>query len=82
MKWQKVRDLFPDQFVLVSILDYTEKYDKKIVHEVSPIRSIPDNEANKELFRSEPGTIVYHTANEECIIHIRRDPFRKVERVQ
>ena len=42
MKWQEVRELFPDQFVLVSILDYHEEDDKKIIDEVAPIRSIPD----------------------------------------
>ena len=42
MKWQEVRELFPNQFVLVSILNYHEEDDKKIIDEVVPIRSIPD----------------------------------------
>ena len=50
MRWQEVRELFPDQFVLVSILDYHEEDYKKIIDEVAPIRSIPDEMANKEFF--------------------------------
>lgn len=29
MKWQEVRELFPNQFVLLSILDYHEENGKK-----------------------------------------------------
>ncbi len=29
MKWQEVRELFPDQFVLVSIIHYHEEDNKK-----------------------------------------------------
>ncbi|MGG3891104.1 hypothetical protein [Metabacillus fastidiosus] len=80
MKWQEVRELFPNQFVLISILNYHEKDNKKIVDEVAPIRTISDEDANKEFFKAEPGNIVYHTSNEECVIHIRRDPMMRVKR--
>ena len=81
MKWQEVRELFPDQFVLVSILDYHEEDDKKIIDEVAPIRSIPDENANKEFFNVEPGNIVYHTSNEKFIVHIRKDPLMRLRRI-
>ncbi|MFB5661954.1 hypothetical protein [Alteribacillus sp. HJP-4] len=80
MKWEEVRDLFPDQFVLVTVRDYIEEGDKKIVKDVAPIRGIPDEDANKEFFRTEPGNMVYHTSNESFIINIRRDPMMKVKR--
>ncbi|MEF3306263.1 hypothetical protein [Paenibacillus sp. GYB003] len=80
MKWQQVRELFPDQFVLISILDYTEQGDKKMVTEVAPIRSIPAEEANRAFFSAEPGSIVYHTANADCVIHLRKDPLLRVIR--
>lgn len=70
----EVRQLFPNQFVLVSILDYHEEGDKQIVDEVAAIRSVADWDANKEFFQAKEGTIVYHTSNEEIIIHIRRVP--------
>jgi len=82
MKWQEARKLFPEQFVLVSILKFHEEGDKKIVDEVAPIRAIADEDANREFFRAEPGTMVYHTSNEQFIVHIRRDPLMKVRRIQ
>ncbi|MDG5789592.1 hypothetical protein QA612_19210 [Evansella sp. AB-P1] len=81
MKWQEVRELFPNQFLLVSILDYHEEGDKKIVDEVAPIRPIEDEDANQEFFKAKEGTVVYHTSNEEFVIHIRRDPLMKVRRI-
>jgi hypothetical protein len=81
MKWKEVREMFPNQFVLVSILDYHEEGDKKIIDEVAPIRTISDEEANKEFFRAEPGSVVYHTSKEKCVIYIRRDPLVRVRRV-
>lgn len=80
MKWQEVRTLFPNQFVLVSILDYHEEGEKKIVDEVAPIRALSDSEANKEFFRTEPGKFVYHTTHPEFVIQIRRDPLMRVRR--
>ncbi|MBM7649956.1 hypothetical protein JOC78_002940 [Bacillus ectoiniformans] len=82
MKWQEARELFPDQFLLVSILDYHIEEDKKIVDEVAPIRPVTDDEANKEFFRAKEGTCVYHTSNEQFIIHLRKDPLIRVRRMQ
>lgn len=81
MKWQEVRELFPNQFVLVSILEYREEEERKVVNEVAPIRTVSDQEATKEFFRAKEGTCVYHTSNEEFIIYIRRDPLMKVRRL-
>ncbi|UQZ86674.1 hypothetical protein SK3146_05967 [Paenibacillus konkukensis] len=80
MKWQQVRELYPDQFVLLSILDFTEQEDKKIVTEVALIRLVPAEEANKTFFHVEPGNLVYHTANENCIIHLRKEPLLRMRR--
>ena len=81
MKWQEVRQLFPNQFVLISILEYHEEGNLKIVDEVAPIRPISDEEANKEFFRAKPGSIVYHTSKEKCVIHIRREPLVRLRHV-
>lgn len=81
MKWKEARELFPNQFLLVSILDYHEEGDKKIVDEVAPIRTVSDKDANKEFFHAKEGTMVYHTSNEDFVIHIRKDPLMKVRRI-
>ncbi|RAV22052.1 hypothetical protein [Paenibacillus contaminans] len=80
MKWQEVRDLFPDQFVLLTILDYKEEDDQKIITEVAPIRAVSEKDANREFFGAEPGNIVYHTSNKDCVIHLRKDPLLRVRR--
>lgn len=82
VKWNEARELFPNQFLLVSILDYHYEGDKKIVDEVAPIRSIKDEDANKEFFNAKEGMMVYHTANKNFVIHIRRDPLMKVRRMK
>ncbi|MBD1222038.1 hypothetical protein J5S49_10875 [Virgibacillus halodenitrificans] len=80
MKWEEARELFPNQLLLVSILNYHYEGNKKIVDEVAPIRAIKDEEANKAFFNAEEGTMVYHTGNTDFVIHIRKDPFMKVRR--
>ncbi|MCK8486563.1 hypothetical protein M0651_05165 [Paenibacillus sp. MBLB2552] len=74
MQWQEVRRLFPDRFVLLSVLDYHEEAGKKMVTEVAPVRAVPDDEANKAFFNVEPGQVAYHTSNEECVSHLRNNP--------
>jgi len=81
MKWQEVRKLFPNQFVLISILDFHEEGDIKIIDEVAPISPVSDVEANKAFFKAVPGSIVYHTSKEDCVIHLRRDPLVRVGRL-
>lgn len=72
--------MFPDQFVLVSILNYHEEGNKKIVDEVAPIRTISEEDANKEFFQAKPGNLVYHTSNKDFVIHLCRDPLMRVSR--
>jgi hypothetical protein len=69
MKWKEVRELFPDQFVLVSILNYHEEDNKKIIDEVAPIRTISAENANKEFFQAKPGNVVYHTSNQDFVLN-------------
>lgn len=80
MKWQGVWELFPNQFVLVTILKYRVEDNKKIVEELAPIRTVSPEDANKECFNVKPGEMVYHTSNEEFVIHLRQDSFMKVRR--
>nr|WP_062110706.1 hypothetical protein [Bacillus niameyensis] len=54
------KELFPDQFLLVSILDYHEEGDIKKVDEVAPIRTVSNKDANKEFFNAKEGTMVYY----------------------
>ncbi|GBF77503.1 hypothetical protein PA598K_06057 [Paenibacillus sp. 598K] len=78
MQWQQVRELFPDQFVLISVIEFHEEDDKKVITEVAPIREVAEQEANREFFNAKAGHLVYHTSNVECIVHLRRDPLMRV----
>ncbi|KKE80394.1 hypothetical protein NSA56_09920 [Oceanobacillus caeni] len=81
MKWQEAREIFPDQFLLVSILDYHFEDDKAIIDEVVPIRPINFEDANKELSNAKDGTTVYHTVNKNFVLH-RWKPVRKLRRIK
>ncbi|AEF95411.1 hypothetical protein Desca_2589 [Desulfotomaculum nigrificans CO-1-SRB] len=80
MKWQEVRKLYPDQYVLIKILESHIENGAEIVDEVAIVRSISDpKEATFELVRSKGDTLVYHTSNEQLSIAIRVGPgFRGV----
>lgn len=55
MKWQEVRELFPDQFVLVSILNYHEEGNKKIVDEVDQFVLYQSKRLIKSFFKQSLG---------------------------
>ncbi|MCR8631157.1 hypothetical protein [Paenibacillus radicis (ex Xue et al. 2023)] len=75
MLWSEVRDLFPDQFVLVEELK--SHYEDSMLHveEVAVIKPIQDaQEAWKELFSAKNERFVYHTSNENIVIEVRTKP--------
>jgi hypothetical protein len=72
MKWDEVRQICPDQYVKLNILDFYMEEDKKIVTDVALINTINDPKvATKELLKSKGDTIVYHTASEKIVIEMR-----------
>ncbi|MEF2967313.1 hypothetical protein V3851_15855 [Paenibacillus sp. M1] len=75
MLWAEVRELFPDQFVLVEELKSHYEDDKLHVEEVAVIKPIHDqHEAWKELFSAKNERFVYHTSNEAIIVEVRDKP--------
>ena len=72
MKWQEVRELYPDQFVLMKVLAFKEKTDQRYIEDVAIIEPIKDpKEAAKRLINSKSDEIVYHTSTENLIIRIK-----------
>jgi len=72
MKWEDVRNLYPNQYVKLNILDFYLEEDRKIVTNVSLINVIEDpKSATKELLKSKGDTIVYHTGSEKIVIEMR-----------
>ncbi|GAX88439.1 hypothetical protein [Effusibacillus lacus] len=71
MLWEEVRQLYPNQFVLVQALKSRVEENKKYVEEVAVIRPIPDEqEATRVLVRSKGDTFVYHTSKPEIAMPI------------
>lgn len=71
MKWQEVRELYPDQFVKFEILESHVIGNKEYVDDVAVIKSISDGkEAMKEFVKCKPGQLIYSTKNTEVIIQL------------
>lgn len=71
MLWEEVRQLYPNQFVLVQALKSRVEDNKKYVDEVAVIRPIADEkEATKVLVRSKGDIFVYHTSKHEIAMPI------------
>lgn len=75
MIWTEVRRLYPNQFVLMKILQSHTEDNYEVIDDVAVIRSILDpKEATRELVKSKSDTLVYHTSKEEIRIKIRFTP--------
>lgn len=71
MKWQEVRALFPNQFVLFEIIESHVAGNKEYIDDVAVIKAIPDGKkAMKEFMNCKSGQLVYSTKNEEGVIHL------------
>mgnify|MGYP000633828823 CR=1 FL=1 len=75
MLWSEVRDLFPDQFVLMEELKSHYEDNKLHVKEVGVIKPLPDPQAAwKELFAAKDERFVYHISNEDIVVEVRNKP--------
>ena len=73
MKWEEVRKIYPEKYVLLQVLESHVEGDKKHIDDVAIIRAIDDSkEATRELVNARPGTLVYHTANDKIEVLIRK----------
>lgn len=74
MKWSKVRESFPNQFVLVEELASHIENDRVYVDDVAVVRAVPDDEATRTLMQCKDKRFVYHTNNDSIVIELRRRP--------
>ncbi|MDO3410598.1 hypothetical protein QWJ34_12570 [Saccharibacillus sp. CPCC 101409] len=73
MKWQEVREIFPNQFVKFEILHSEETENQEIIDDVAVIGPITDEEATRELLNSRDKTLVYHTSKDQVIMKVRKN---------
>ncbi|AOT71245.1 hypothetical protein [Geosporobacter ferrireducens] len=72
MKWKSVRELYPNQFVLLKVLKYHTIDDKRYIDDVAVVKPIEDpKEATKLLVNGEADDLVYHTKNEEIVVKVK-----------
>lgn len=73
MRWNEVKRIYPDRFVLLQILESHIEGDKKIIDDVAIIKAIDDpKQATRELVNAKPGTLVYHTSKDEIEVLMRK----------
>lgn len=71
MKWQEVRELYPNKFVVFKILESRVIGNKEYVDDVAVVKAISDGkEAMKEFIDCKPGQLIYSTKNEEVVIQL------------
>jgi len=71
MKWEEVRNLYPNKFVKFEVVESHTKDGKEYIDEVAVIKAIDDGkEAMKEFVKCKPGQLVYSTNNDQLIIQL------------
>ncbi|RCX13880.1 hypothetical protein DFR58_116116 [Anaerobacterium chartisolvens] len=71
MRWDEVRELYPNQFVKFEIVESHVIEDKEYVDEVALIKAVSDDrEAIKEFISCGEGQFVYSTNNPDLVIEL------------
>jgi hypothetical protein len=71
MKWEEVRELYPNKFVKLEILESHIIDNKEYVDEVAFIKAIDDSkEAMKEFIKCKNKQVIYSTKNRDFIIDV------------
>ena len=73
--WSEVREMYPNQWVLLEELKSHYSGSSVCIDEVALIRVIPDaQEATSELFAAKDKRFVYHTSKEAIVIREIQKP--------
>ena len=71
MKWQEVRELYPNKFVKIEVIESHMVEEKEFVDEVAVIKAIEDSkEAMREFIKCKNKEVIYSTKNKEFIIDV------------
>lgn len=73
MKWEEVRNLYPDRFVKLQILKSRIEHQTRYIEDMAVIQAFDDEkEATRELVRSKDDVLVYHTGKDKIEIQIKQ----------
>lgn len=74
MKWEEVRNIYPNKFVLLRSLEAHIEDNKKCIDDVAVVRVLDDEEASNILIKCKGDTFVFHTSKEELSMNIVQMP--------
>jgi hypothetical protein len=73
MKWEEVRNIYPNRFVKVQILDSHIEDNVRYIEDMAVVQAFEDDkEATRELVRTKDDILVYHTGNEKIEVPIKQ----------
>ena len=73
MKWEQVRELYPNRFVKLQILKSHIENNVRYIEDVAVIQAFDnDKEATRALVRSTENELVYHTGKDKIEIQIKQ----------
>ncbi|UOF90004.1 hypothetical protein LSG31_19380 [Fodinisporobacter ferrooxydans] len=74
MLWTEVRQLYPEQFVLVEEIKSHYEGNKVYVEEVAVIRPVSDDETLKVLRECKGDRFIYHTSKDRIVMEVLVKP--------
>lgn len=74
MKWEEVRNIYPNKFVLLRSLEAHIEENKKCIDDVAVVRVLDDEEASNLLIKCKGDTFVFHTSKEDLSMNIIQMP--------
>lgn len=74
MKWNEVRNIYPNQFVLLTSLQEHIENNKKYIDDVAVVKPLKDEEAGDVLVRCKGKNFVFHTSKENLEMEIVQMP--------
>ncbi|WP_047153753.1 hypothetical protein [Aneurinibacillus tyrosinisolvens] len=73
MRWEEVRAMYPNQYVLLKVLAYREQENTRHIEEVEVVDTIQTpQEATKQLLRLKFPLLVFHTGKPQVTLHLRK----------
>lgn len=73
MKWEEVRNIYPNRFVKVQILDSHIEDNVRYIDDMAVVKAFEDEkEATRELVRTKDDILVYHTGNDKIEVPIKQ----------
>ena len=74
MKWEEVRNIYPNKFVLLRSLEAHIEENKKCIDDVAVVRVLDDEEASNLLIKCKGDTFVFHTSKDVLSMNIIQMP--------